>query len=81
MGDDPNSQETRQAPFTEGLDDWVCYSRANPLLVQITNHNISDHNWACFNLTQLETTAKTVYYVQRLMRNLEKEAVKLIPLP
>ena len=40
----------------------------------ITNRELSleDTSWVCYRLSELETTARTVYYAGRLLRYLER---------
>lgn len=52
----------------------MCFGRGNPFVSVISNTNLEVAEpdvWRCERLTTLELTARTVYYVARLLRYLE----------
>lgn len=81
MGHDEDAQAPRQAPFTDALETWVCYPAEDPLAVYLTAHpERAPSGTRCTKLTDLETTAKTVYYVSRTLSYIE-QLFKNPPLP
>ena len=52
----------------------MCISRANPFVSTIANTNlelVEPGNWTCERLDTLEATARTIYYVTRVLRYIE----------
>jgi hypothetical protein len=59
------------------VNDWVCRSAANPLLVTLANHDLTGTDaWVCERLPTVVDFSKWVYYVSKTLRYVEE-----LPLP